>query len=300
MSFESVYRLLEDRFRGPQSLIKERLEVYRPLIQELFSRGAPKSAVDLGCGRGEWLSICSSLGLDCYGVDQSDAMLDAARDIGLQVVNQDMFSYLYEASDESRDIISAFHVIEHLEQIQIQALIREAYRVLKPGGILILETPNYCNPNVASSTFYLDPTHRTPIHPELIRLYMEDAGFPVSVYVYLQGRRNDDPMTRPTMHQIFFESPYDLAIIASKDESIRTRDQLVAWSSRATSSSFDSIIASYDQYFQEKMTQLQENADTLSSISRRLDIIEGNVQRRSQRNRLTQLVVYLKKMLMRS
>jgi O-antigen chain-terminating methyltransferase len=52
-------------------------------------------------------------------------------------------------------------------------LIESAVRVLKPGGVLILETPNPRNILVASSTFYLDPTHRNPIPSALLKFMVE-------------------------------------------------------------------------------------------------------------------------------
>jgi len=49
--------------------------------------------------------------------------------------------------------------------------------VLKPGGLLILETPNPKNLMVASQGFYLDPTHLKPLPPEMLRFFVEAAGF---------------------------------------------------------------------------------------------------------------------------
>ncbi len=54
---------------------------------------------------------------------------------------------------------------------------RLAYRALAPGGVLILETPNPLSLVVAARNFWLDPTHRRPVHPESLRLSFELAGF---------------------------------------------------------------------------------------------------------------------------
>jgi O-antigen chain-terminating methyltransferase len=48
---------------------------------------------------------------------------------------------------------------------------------LKPGGLLILETPNPANVFVGSHTFYLDPTHVKPIPSELLWFIIESRGF---------------------------------------------------------------------------------------------------------------------------
>jgi O-antigen chain-terminating methyltransferase len=54
---------------------------------------------------------------------------------------------------------------------------RECARVLLPGGLLIVETPNALNLRVAAINFWLDPTHVRPLHPELLRLLAERGGF---------------------------------------------------------------------------------------------------------------------------
>jgi SAM-dependent methyltransferase len=57
------------------------------------------------------------------------------------------------------------------------ALIREAFRVIRPGGVVILETPNPENIVVGSCSFYNDPTHRRPIPPQTLSFYLRHAGF---------------------------------------------------------------------------------------------------------------------------
>jgi hypothetical protein len=56
-------------------------------------------------------------------------------------------------------------------------LIAEALRVLEPGGLLIMETPNPENLVVGASTFYLDPSHVRPVPPDLLAFAVEYAGF---------------------------------------------------------------------------------------------------------------------------
>ena len=85
--------------------------------------------------------------------------------------------YLTRAADESAGAVTAFHVVEHLEINALIALIREAYRVIRPGGVVILETPNPENVVVGSCSFYNDPTHRRPIPPPTLSFYLRHAGF---------------------------------------------------------------------------------------------------------------------------
>ncbi|MGD9825821.1 methyltransferase domain-containing protein, partial [Desulfobacter sp.] len=79
--------------------------------------------------------------------------------------------------DQSLDVITAFHVIEHLPFEKLNMLIHEIYRVLTHGGSVILETPNPENIHVATHMFYRDPTHKTPVPKELSRHLLEFNGF---------------------------------------------------------------------------------------------------------------------------
>src|SRR5262249_47045689 len=72
--------------------------------------------------------------------------------------------------------VVSFHVIEHLPPEAVDRLVRLASRALAPGGVLILETPNPLSLVVAARNFWLDPTHRRPVHPESLRLTYELAG----------------------------------------------------------------------------------------------------------------------------
>ena len=73
--------------------------------------------------------------------------------------------------------MTAFHVVEHLPFRVILDLLDQAVRVLKPGGVLILETPNPANLIVGANSFYLDPSHIRPLPSELLRFAVESRGF---------------------------------------------------------------------------------------------------------------------------
>ena len=77
------YVAFEDRFRGPQEEIRERLKVYAPIF-----RGA-NDVVDLGCGRGEFLDVLREAGVSARGVDGNHEMADVCRDRGLQATAGD-------------------------------------------------------------------------------------------------------------------------------------------------------------------------------------------------------------------
>ncbi len=171
------YRAFEDKFRGERRLIKSRLKVYLPFIEPLKNIYSDAYAVDLGCGRGEWLELLRENGFLGQGVDLDDGMLAACRDFGLHVQAGDALSFLKKIPNESQVVISGFHLVEHIPFVDFQALVEESFRVLKPAGVLILETPNPENIVIGASSFYVDPTHQRPIPPELLAFLPEYYGF---------------------------------------------------------------------------------------------------------------------------
>lgn len=180
------YRAFEDRYRGARDVIKERLRAYAPFLAPLARLAPGGAALDLGCGRGEWLELLAEYGLDARGVDLDDAMLAACRERGLKVETADALAALRACPDASLALVSAFHLVEHIAFDQVRALAAEALRALRPGGLLILETPNPENLVVGATSFYLDPSHLRPIPPELLAFTAEHAGYARTRLVRLQ------------------------------------------------------------------------------------------------------------------
>lgn len=133
--------------------------------------------LDLGCGRGEWLSLMSQEGWAVRGVDSSEQAVSEARGKGVDVELGDLVEVLMACPENSLVGITAFQVIEHLPFPRITALMHAAFRALVPGGILLLETPNPENLQVSSYGFWMDPTHRHPIPPPLIMDLSFHVGF---------------------------------------------------------------------------------------------------------------------------
>ncbi|WP_427913606.1 methyltransferase domain-containing protein [Ramlibacter sp. MMS24-I3-19] len=181
------YSAFEARFRGSRELIAARLRGYEPFLLPLAALYPGGSAVDLGCGRGEWLELLGQAGFKATGVDLDDSMLAACRERQLDVIHADAVEHLQRLPDASQALVSAFHVVEHIPFESLRTLVREAHRVLQPGGLLILETPNIENLVVGSSSFYLDPTHLRPVHPLLLTFVVEEGGFARTKLLRLNG-----------------------------------------------------------------------------------------------------------------
>lgn len=168
---EQTYFELECRYRGAEEDIAGRISHYLPW---LTGKG---KVLDLGCGRGEALALLAERGIPGIGVDSSARMVALCRERGLDVAEGDLLERLAAEPAESLGGVVSFHVIEHLPPEVVDRLVRLAYRALAPGGVLVLETPNPLSVVVAARNFWLDPTHRRPVHPETLRFLYDLAGF---------------------------------------------------------------------------------------------------------------------------
>ncbi len=140
----------------------------------------------LGVAAGNGLEILNETGFNAVGVDLDEGMLAGCREHGLNARRAEALQTLREMPSSSVALVSAFHVVEHMPFDDVRTLVGEALRVLKPGGLLIMETPNPENLRVATSLFYLDPTHVRPVPPELLSFATEYVGFHRNVVVRLQ------------------------------------------------------------------------------------------------------------------
>lgn len=213
---DALYAALEDRFRGSREEIKDRFRVYLPHVEAARVSG---DAIDLGCGRGEWLELLSETGTRARGVEQNRVLIEQCRQRGLEVVDADMLAHLRGLPDESAGLITGFHIIEHLSIDALVSLLDEALRVLRPGGAVVFETPNPENVLVGSNFFYLDPTHHHPLPNELMQFLVESRGFQrievLNLHPWDSGRVAGEGELAERFNGYFF-GPMDYAILGWK------------------------------------------------------------------------------------
>lgn len=174
---DPLYSRFEERFRGTQEEIRKRAEEYLPLVRQPGIGEADSPVIDVGSGRGEWLDVLRFAGMHAFGIDTNQAFVADCRARGLAVTEGDALVTLASLPDACAGAITSMHLVEHLPFATLVGLIDEAFRVLKPGGVLILETPNPENVNVGAHWFYLDPTHRNPLPPAMLSWLVQERGF---------------------------------------------------------------------------------------------------------------------------
>jgi len=214
---DNFYRAFEDKYRGSRELITSRLEVYLPFVRPLLEHYPHAKSLDLGCGRGEWLGLLSSAGFDAKGVDLDEGMLEACYRLGLNAEKGDALTALRALPDASTAVVSAFHLVEHIPFEQLQVLVGEALRVLAPGGLLIMETPNPENIVVAGCDFYTDPSHMKPIPPQLLSFVAEHVGYERVKVLRLQEASELRDAQRPlNLGTVLDSVSPDYAVVAQK------------------------------------------------------------------------------------
>ena len=216
---DGFYERFEDRFRGSAESVRGRLETYLTDLEGLRSLGGP--VIDVGSGRGEWLDLLAEAGFDAQGVDTNADAVSQTRDRGRRVHHGDAIAYLRSLPAASAMAVTCFHLIEHLPADRQLDLSRAALRCLKPGGKLIIETPNPTNLNVGAATFYLDPTHLRPVNPDYLTFLLDDLGFsdvetrflhPYDAYVEV---RVDSDMELSDEIMWALRGPRDFAVLAT-------------------------------------------------------------------------------------
>lgn len=216
-----LYRRLEDGLRGSEAEVREAM---RPYVQRARDH---QPVIDVGCGRGEFLGLCRESGIDARGFDINERSVADLKQRGLTVELRGIPECFDTIADASIGSILAAHVVEHLSVDTMFALFREAARVLRSGGLLMIETPNAESLLVSASEFWRDPTHLAPRHPAALTLLAREHGFEVAevraVHPFPEGTRlqitgDDFPALRRLVDAINERlfAPQDLSLILRK------------------------------------------------------------------------------------
>jgi SAM-dependent methyltransferase len=165
------YVAFEDRFRGTDDEIREKLRAYVPLFAGVTD------VLDIGCGRGEFLALLKAAGVGGRGVDTNREMVATARERGLDAVHADALALLETLPDGSLGGLMAAQVVEHLAPPYLSRLLAVAFQKLRAGAPIVIETINPACWLAFFSSYIRDVTHAQPVHPETLQYLLQANGF---------------------------------------------------------------------------------------------------------------------------
>jgi SAM-dependent methyltransferase len=217
-SSDVLYRRIEDALRGPEAHVRADVAHYMRLAAD------HQPALDVGCGRGEFLASCREANVIARGVDTNERSIADLRQRGFDVALVGVPECFDSVADGSVGAVLAMHVVEHLPVEALFALFRQSARVLRPGGLLMIETPNAESILMGASEFWRDPTHIAPRHPAALTVLAREHGFAIdeirAIHPLPEGTNipileTDAPELQRVIHAINdrFFAPQDLRLV---------------------------------------------------------------------------------------
>ncbi len=200
------YAGFENRFRGWEEKVKRQQQDYLPY----FNTCLP--VLDLGCGRGEFIQLLRDNGISAFGIDVNEQMVDICRDKGLDCRKADIIETLYEQEDQSLGGIFSSQVIEHLTPSYLKRMIELSYFKLAPSGCIILETINPASVFSLVEIYFLDLSHKNPVHPQTLHFLLESSGYKEVKIEY------SVPLQEESLQPLPGNTDLDLALNANIDK----------------------------------------------------------------------------------
>ncbi len=159
-----------------QAMHQKHLKMIERKTGKMFSG---RKLLDLGCGSGYFLKFAKLRGWEVYGVEMSNYAADIARKQGISVSTKSVTEANFLS--EEFDVITMFNVLEHMTNLN--EVMANNYRWLKPGGLLVVEVPNVnsMQRNIFGGNWvHWDvPRHIFHFSPETLRKLAEKNGFKV-------------------------------------------------------------------------------------------------------------------------
>jgi 2-polyprenyl-3-methyl-5-hydroxy-6-metoxy-1,4-benzoquinol methylase len=119
-------------FEFKETRIKKCIKIIKNLEKGCF--------LDIGCSTGDWGQYWIRNGWDVFGIDINKELLTKSNEKGIKTSYCDLNAEKIPYKDNSFDLIFAGEVIEHI--IDTDGFLKELYRCVKPGGFVLLTTPN--------------------------------------------------------------------------------------------------------------------------------------------------------------
>lgn len=216
----------------PDGYFGKRHPVLKDFFMNLRVRALPPvpaggRVLDIGCGRGDFLMACRRKGWQVAGVEQAGApIMELRRELGLEVVATTELSVL---PDDSFDVVTLWHVFEHMADPR--ATLRDAHRLLKPGGSIVIEVPNFGSWQARLGPkhwFHLDvPRHLLHFERKTLAAMLEAEGFAPQNWGTFSAEYDAFGMLQSMLNRLGVTPNYLFQILIGRRWEGTTRDAVV-------------------------------------------------------------------------
>ncbi len=219
-AMRAASRAFADTFRGSTEEIAGRLAEHLPLLL------GQAPILELGCGRGELLRLLQQAGVEAWGVDSDRSMVAACQRYAVVAVEGDALQVLREQPAGSLGAVVAVHVLEHLPAAVWMSIVEASARALRPGGVLLVECPNPESLRVGAGLFWIDPTHKMPVHPDALAFVARAVGLEVRQVRFAHDFPTEQRLARAgqtvEVHELaerldaWLSAPRDFVLVATR------------------------------------------------------------------------------------
>ena len=149
---------------------------YRHYLRGWLPANRDARILDVACGGGKLLQFFIDAGYrDVQGVDVSPEQVALARQVTPNVTQADVLEYL-SGQDGRFDLITGLDIVEHFRKDEVLRFLDLCFVALKPGGRLVLQTPNAESP-WGTHHRYNDLTHELGFNPNALSRLLALVGF---------------------------------------------------------------------------------------------------------------------------
>ena len=171
-----------------------------------------KKVLDIACGEGYGSAIISSYAASSIGVDLDQEVINEAKTKYAEINNLSFIcgsAASIPCEDDSFDVVVSFETIEHLSEEMQEQFMNEIKRVMVPGGVLIMSTPNKDNYTIRYNN--INPFHKHEfneneytqfINKHFKHYVLYNQGFEVVGIIDNQSTRNEPIINQINYSQI--------------------------------------------------------------------------------------------------
>jgi SAM-dependent methyltransferase len=202
----------------------------KKIFSHIPKERSPVRILDLGCGRAQLLKIFAGFGCECYGIERQGFVLPTLPD-GVRIYTRPLDQIKFE--DAYFDAVILWHSLEHLDQPA--ETLKEACRILKPQGLLVIAAPNFSSLQqrlFRNGWFHLDlPRHRYHFDPRNLAAHLDRMGFHIAWKTTYSFEQNPYGFIQSFMNRISGAKINQFyTLLKSRGSSYQDRFIFVGWS----------------------------------------------------------------------